>query len=163
MSRFSIEFLPIAADATPHASTRFGVIKIGDFEERFEVSTEFWTPARYESQWAEALSRLGPNSPKSCLITSITDPATANFLFWWPTYLVGQSLHFQNHVLFFSELKGTFDPNNPYPHIPDRSTTSETGEQISEWVIPFSDVVGAKKALLDVSSPLLIAENPVRL
>jgi hypothetical protein len=161
MSRFSIEFTPHAEDPM-EAAMRVGVIRIGDFEERFESSTEFWSPARYESQWSEALSRLHQKSPRSCLITSITDPANANFIFWWPMYLVDQNVHFQNHALFFSDIEGSFDPDDPYRHVPQRSVTNEQGERISEWIIPFNDVVVAKTALMDVSAHILAIDNPVR-
>lgn len=161
MSRFSIEFIPHAEDPTVGA-TRVGVIRIGDFEERFESSIEFWSAARYELQWSEAISRLHQKSPRSCLITSITDPANANFLFWWPMYLVDQNVHFQNHALFLSDVEGNFDPNDPYRHVPDRSVTNEHGERISEWIVPFNDIVAAKSALVDVSAHILAIDNPVR-
>lgn len=161
MSRFSIQFLPNAEEAAGSA-TRIGEIHIGEFKERFESSIEFWTAARYESQWAEALSRLGPEKAKSCLITSITDPATANFVFWWPMYLVGDNVHFQNHVLFTSEVRGTFDPNDPYFHVPERRVTNEDGERISEWVVPFGDVARAKSSLLGISVPVSTTDNAVR-
>lgn len=162
MNRFSIKFLSPAELADQELGVRTGAIRIGDFEERFESSVEFWAPERYESQWAEALGRLSVKTPKSCLITSIADPTSANFLFWWPMYLIGQEIHFQNHLLFFSEIKGAFDPTNPYVHIPERTILSEGGEPVSEWVLPFSEVVGARNALVGISSPTLIPDNPVR-
>lgn len=162
MVRFSIEFLPAAEQPDQQPGLRIGTIRAGNFEERFEAPTEFWTPERYESQWAEAVRRLGPQTPRSCLITSITNPASANFLFWWPMYLIGERVHVQNHVLFFSEIKGSFDPSNPYPHIPERTVTNEDGERISEWIIPFSDFAGAGSALVDISRPVLMTENPIR-
>lgn len=162
MSRFSIRFLSPAELTDQEPGVRTGVIRIGDFEEQFESSVEFWTPEQYESQWAEALCRLTPKTPKSCLITSITEPATANFLFWWPMYLIGQHVHFQNHLLFFSEIKGTFDPAHPGLHVPERAIVNDGGVPLSEWVLPFSEVVGARNSLVGISSPALIPDNPVR-
>jgi hypothetical protein len=148
MKRFWITFLSELEQPDKQLGTRQGVIRIGNFEERFEASLEYWKPNHYESQWANAITRLCSQTPKSCLITSITDPATANFLFWWPMYLVGQNVYFRNHILFLADITSSFDPTNPYPHIPDRSVTNEDGERISEWVIPFSDFVEERTALL---------------
>lgn len=162
MSHFYIRFLSAAEIVDRPPRVRLGVIQIGDFEERFESSIEFWTPAQYESHWAEALGRLSLKTPKSCLITSITDPATGNFLFWWPMYLIGQHVHFQNHVLFISEIREAFDPAKPYVHVPERALYNEDGEPISEWIIPFGEVVGACNAIAGISSPVLIPNDSVR-
>lgn len=162
MRAFSIAFLPPTEQGHQDPNTRIGLIQIGDFQERFEASLEFWTQEEYESQWAKAIDRLGAQARTSCLITSLTDPATANFLFWWPMYLLGQDIHIQHHALFLSDIKGTFDPSDPYAHIPERSPANEDGEPISEWVISLSDLAGAGRALFGVASPTLATDNPIR-
>ncbi|MGH7193160.1 MAG: nucleotidyltransferase domain-containing protein [Candidatus Saccharimonadales bacterium] len=144
VSGFSIAFLRQDQQPRQPATTRLGTVTIGDFEERFESSVEFWSEAQYELQWAKAIHRLISGAAESALITSITSAATANFLFWWILYRVDQHVHFQHHVLFLSELSGAFDPENPYQHIPQRATTSDDGAPISEWVLPFHELISAR-------------------
>lgn len=143
MNGFSIAFLPQDQQPGQDAAVRRAIITIGGFQERFESSVEFWSESQYELQWAKAVQRLLSGAAKSALITSITDPSSANFLVWWPIYKIGSSVHFQTHVLFLSELDRAFDPENPYQHIPQRATTSDDGEPISEWVLPFHELISA--------------------
>lgn len=117
-----------------------GFFKIGDFEESFQASLSYWNRNRYVSQWREALNRLLDGKKSSAIITTMHDPNTANFIFWWVMYLVGDDVYIQNHVLFLDELERPIDENNLYRFIPERETQTEEGEKISEWVIGISAV-----------------------
>jgi hypothetical protein len=68
------------------------------------------------------------------------DPNTANFIFWWVMYLIGDDVHIQNHVLFLDELERSFDENDLYSFIPERETQNEEGESVSEWVVGLSSI-----------------------
>ena len=136
---FSIQFLHEQASDTRIAA-KTGLITVGRFEEKFESSTEFWSALEYERHWLDALTRLYNGAERSCLITSITDPRTANFIFWWPVYRVGDGACFQNHVLFTSDIGGDFDPRVPYSCVPERCTTNEDGLPISEWCTPLFEI-----------------------
>ncbi len=113
----------------------YGYIQIGDFHENFEMNTSFWNPKEYVNHWGKAISRLLCNEEKSCLITSLSNPQHANFIFWWPMYRHEDKVFIQNGVLFLDELSEPFIPSNPYNNIPSRETISEDGEPISEWEI----------------------------
>lgn len=117
-----------------------GEICLGEFRETFEVSLGHWTPSRYEQQWMQGVSRILKGNDRSCLITSITDPRTANFIFWWPVYCVGTDCLFQNQVLFLDALSSRFDDSEPYSHISERISTTEEGVRISEWTVPMRDL-----------------------
>ena len=117
------------------SSAARGRIQIGTFEEAFEADLSHWTRARYEQQWREALLRIVSGEPTSCLITSLTDPATANFIFWWPMYSSGDEVVFQNQVLFLEQVNGPFNPANPYVHVAPRMTVAAEGAPLSEWRI----------------------------
>lgn len=66
-----------------------GRIVVGDFAETFCVDLTFWRPRRYERSWAHALRRLEEaDVTTSCLVSSITDPKTVNFIFCWTLYRV---------------------------------------------------------------------------
>jgi hypothetical protein len=132
---FSIVFLPNDHYTSSEPSWP-GSIKIGDFEERFESSLEFWTKPLYECQWSGGVKRIVDGAPSSCLITSITNPRTANFIEWWALYrLSAREVAVQNQLLFLDALQSPFDELNPYLSIGERKTVSENGQSISEWRI----------------------------
>ena len=58
-----------------------GEIRIDGFYEQFETSLEFWSQRQYEQHWLESVTRILDGESSSCLITSVTDPFHANFLF----------------------------------------------------------------------------------
>jgi len=118
-----------------------GAIRLGDFEEAFEVSLEFWSPEDYERQWRQALEMLIDGGDRAALISSMTDPRSANFLFWWPAYRDGDDVVFQSGVLFLEDLEETFDPARWDAHVPVRESVAESGEPISEWRVPLTDIV----------------------
>jgi hypothetical protein len=128
---FAIELL--AQDGPPGNSIR-GRIRIGSFTEEFEASLTFWTTDDYRAAWRAALSVLSAaETATSCLVSSITDPATSNFVFCWPLYREGDDVYVQSSLIFLDELAGTFDPTRPWLFVQPRSTIDEDGNRISEW------------------------------
>lgn len=117
-----------------------GEIRLGDFREEFEVVFEYWSPEDYERQWFEALNILLEEGKPSALITSLTDPDNANFLFWWPAYYEGDHIVFQNSVLLLDELASPFVLSRYAEFVPPRERMTEDGEPISEWKIPIEDI-----------------------
>lgn len=128
---FSIELL----EQSPHGpdSVRFGIITIGSFVERFTVATDYWGVTQYRRHWREAVTRIVQGFGTSALITSMYDPAVANFICWWPMYLMDHTVYFQNHILFLSELDRPFDPNDPFRSVPERARINSDDDKISEW------------------------------
>ncbi|XZE20901.1 hypothetical protein SH449x_000793 [Pirellulaceae bacterium SH449] len=122
------------------SSTCVGEIRIGGFFESFECSLEFWKASDYEAQWRRAINTIVCGAEKSCLITSMTNPASANFLFWWPIYRVDRVVFIQNQVLFLDECRKTFDLGKPEKWVPDRVSINEDGSKISEWSAPLTDL-----------------------
>jgi hypothetical protein len=107
-------------------------ICIGEFRELFEVDLSYWSKAEYELQWRLGLERILEDKPRSCLITSLSTPETADFILWWPLYALDGEVAIQNQLLFLRELAGTFDPQDPYDWLGPRETNSPRGA-ISEW------------------------------
>lgn len=138
---FSIRLLP---EPTPeHESDEkvsWGEITIGPFRERFLSPLSYWSAADYERHWRQAAARIVQSPAPSCLITSMRDPAMANFIFWWVMYRAGDTVLVQNQILFLDNLSPPFDPDDPFSSISERRTVSEDGEEISEWSIPIKDV-----------------------
>ena len=117
-----------------------GSLTIGDFNECFQAPLSYWDRGNYLSQWRESLSQLLNGESNSAFVTAMYDPNTANFIFWWVMYLIGENVHIQNHVLFLDELKQPFDEHDIYKFIPARETHTEEGEPISEWVVNLRDI-----------------------
>jgi hypothetical protein len=117
-----------------------GEIIIGEYLERFEVSTSFWSVEDYQEHWKQAIRRVINGEDKSCLITSMYNPESANFIFWWPIYRVESEVFIQNQVLFLNDETIPFNPRDPYASVKDRETLTEDGLPISEWVVPLLDL-----------------------
>lgn len=118
----------------------WGMIMIGSFQERFLVPLDYWTASDYEGHWKQAATRILQSSTSSCMVTSMYDPATANFIIWWPMYRVGDTVFIQNQILFLDSLSSPFNPNDPFSSIPERRTINEDGEEISEWSVLVKDL-----------------------
>lgn len=130
----------VYVDPSSGTDSREGEIVIDDFRERFVSLQSFWSASRYEAHWREAVERIVRDGERSCLITSIADPARSEMLFWWPMYREHDRVYVQNGMLFFGQLQGSFDPENPFPSVPDRTMINEDGERVSEWSLPVSDL-----------------------
>jgi hypothetical protein len=117
-----------------------GVIKIGDFEERFECSLGYWMPMKYQAQWLNAVDQLLQGRTRVALVSSITDPTTANFLFWWPIYSIDGSAHFQQQILFREDFPHAFDFESLLESVPVYESVYEEGQKLSEWVTSIEDI-----------------------
>ncbi|WBB80433.1 hypothetical protein O7606_03355 [Micromonospora sp. WMMD882] len=112
-----------------------GRITIDDFAETFEVPLGFWTVSDYQNSWCRAFAVLEEgSSAASCLMASMTDPETTNFLFCWPLYRDGETVHIQNSIIFLDEVRSEFDPGQPWLSISSRCAVDEDGNVVSEWV-----------------------------
>jgi hypothetical protein len=128
---FAIELLE--QDGPPGESAR-GRITVGDFAEEFEASLTYWSADDYHASWQAALSVLAATeSATSCLISSLTDPATSNFVFCWPLYRDGDDVYVQSSLIFLENLPGTFDAARPWLYVQPRATVDDDGNRISEW------------------------------
>lgn len=117
-----------------------GALLLRCAEERFFVPISYWSAPDYEKHWREALLRILGSAQISCLITSMCDPRSANFIAWWPMYRVGEMTFFQNQLLFLDRLGTRFDEKNPYQFVSKRQTENQDGVKISEWHVGVSDV-----------------------
>ena len=135
---FSIDLLDEAVSDVE--SARLGIITIGSYVERFVAAIGYWEVPHYRRHWQEAITRIIQGAPSSTLITSMYDPAVANFIYWWPMYHVGQTVQLQNHILFLNELETPFDPDDPFRFVPERTIINSDGEQISEWSASIADL-----------------------
>lgn len=118
-----------------------GEISLAAYSEQFECPFEFWNREDYENHWYQSIRRVVIDRLDSCLITSLTNPHTANFLFWWPIYMTGEnSVAIQNEVLFLDQCLEQFDPKSPFRSLRPRTVTSDDGIKISEWHLPLASL-----------------------
>ncbi|MGF1751124.1 hypothetical protein [Vibrio cionasavignyae] len=127
-----------------------GQLIIGDFSEGFHASTSYWDRKKYLSQWVKGLEVILKGGNKSAFITTMYDPTTANFIFWWVMYLVGNDVYIQNHVLFMDELGEPFNESDFVKFVPERETFTEYGEPISEWKVSIDDIRRALETIENI-------------
>lgn len=140
---FAIEAIDEAAsgDELPSDSQAVGKIQVGGFTETFVMDLSFWTVDEYRRSWQSALTEIErTEKATSCLVSSITDPATSNFISCWPLYRDGDAVYVQNSIIFLDELDEPFDPREPWRFVEPRSSVDEDGNRISEWVTSLSQV-----------------------
>lgn len=137
---FSIDIIDESAADQPGNEARWGLIRINSYVERFIAAIDYWDVKDYRRHWQQALTRIITDSPTSVLVTSMVNPAVANFIYWWPMYRVGDSVYFQNHILFLDELGISFDPEDPFRFVPERTVVNQDGERISEWSASIADL-----------------------
>src|SRR5215211_3873361 len=138
---FSIKWMPKSVvNPETHEKAGQGVITLGKFQERFTAPLDYWTAKAYREHWKQAIARIVQDSSVSCLVTSMYDPATANYIVWWPMYRVGEMVHLQNQLLFLENLPSPFVPSDPCLFVPERVTVNEEGEKVSEWSVPVQDM-----------------------
>jgi hypothetical protein len=135
---FSIKF--IADIENSRRGVARGIISIGKYQEEFESELGFWNCVDYMKHWDSSIRRLTEGAEKSVLVTSITEPLQSNFLFWWPMYRIGEFVYVQNHVLLLKELTKPFEISRLIDFVPERETTNESGESISEWSLKVSEL-----------------------
>jgi hypothetical protein len=138
MSCFDISF---TKRVVQHGESAYGQIRLGSFDEKFLSLLTFWSREDYVAHWHRSIKLIVEGQHKSCLITSIADPAVAKRLYWWPCYRLEDVVVFQNQILFFDPLPNRFDLADPYKSISDRETVSEDGSAISEWSVPIAMLV----------------------
>lgn len=120
--------------AIESVSAGVGRIIVDAFTETFPMDLTFWDPKHYEKSWASALRLVeGADVTTSCLVSSVTDPKTANFVSCWPLYRIHSDIFVQNHLIVFDDLDHAFDPENPWFSVRPREVIDEDGNNISEW------------------------------
>ncbi|MFK4067338.1 hypothetical protein [Streptomyces sp. NPDC029674] len=141
MGRFEVVAVQPPPGSAANGIGAVGRISVGEFSEHFPMDLSYWDVDDYRASWARALRVVdGRDEATSCLVSSISDPATANFVFCWPVYRSGPDVRIQNSVVFLDELTEPFRPDEPWRSVGPRSTVDEDGNQVSEWQTDISAV-----------------------
>jgi hypothetical protein len=121
----------------PHA---LGGIELGSDSDGFAADLRRWSVRDYEGQWREGVARLAAGHPSSALITSYAGPDGAVHSMW-PMWRVGNTVFLQQRLVPSGLISPSAGAENFYGLVGERHTVSEHGEPISEWLLPFADVL----------------------
>jgi len=141
---FNIAFVP---DMNNENGYELGRMMLGSSTEGFRSGLSYWSMTQYEEHWHDAVTRLVNGAECSALITDLPPPSSTGYAInWWPMWRVDDTVYIQEHLLIQSELKGVFDPYDPYTHISPRCTEvgndeADNGFRTSEWSVPLQDFV----------------------
>lgn len=117
-----------------------GELRLGEVHEYFQSVLGFWELDDYARSWTTGLRRILAGASISCLATSVTDPASANFVEVWPLYREEADVYVQNRFVFLDQLTHEFDPQAPWESLGPRSVVNEDGQRISEWRVGLDDI-----------------------
>ena len=140
---FSISFLDAPLEYLeddPAIPSAIGKIVIGNFEEEFASSLFEWSRTDYEGQWRNAVQAILHGESKAALIVEYISPLKSNKLVWWPMYRFGESIHIQNHILFFDQHPEVFSLDRAFSFLPDCRETNEDRVSISTWTTSLADL-----------------------
>jgi hypothetical protein len=135
---------PYDDPAEPAAS---GLLTLGATRQGFMASLYQWSVDDYQRQWKQAIIALLRSGDKAALVTTYGSPEVATHLEWWPMYLVGQTVYFQDHFLFYDQLPRSFSMEVAFSFLCERETVNEEGRQISEWEVPLAEVEAFARTL----------------
>ena len=138
---FNIELLknaPQFEDGGQHAS--WGVITLGDFEERFLAYTDCWSVSDYEAAWLEAVDLIIAGSPKSALVTDAHRRGTRGATIVWPMWRKDDTVFVQNRLLLPERIPNPLTLRNIISGLGERQTLNDEGEPLSEWHISVSEL-----------------------
>jgi hypothetical protein len=117
----------------------WGRIRLGDFQDEFQVPLYDWAPGDYVAQWLEAADRLLAGAPAVVFLTHMAHPA-AEYHMGWPAWTEGDRVLVQERLFLAEQLGGPFDLERPETHLGPRREISDEGLRISQWSVTLRDV-----------------------
>ena len=117
----------------------WGRIKLGHFQDEFQVPLFDWAPGDYAAQWIEAGERLVAGATAVVFLTHMMHP-TAAYHMGWPAWCEGDQVLVQERLFLAEQLGGPFDVEHPEVHLGPRQEISDEGLRISQLVVSLRDV-----------------------
>jgi hypothetical protein len=143
---FSIQFTGLQELQNDSSSEAYlsGIICLGDFQEEFSSSLSHWTRDDYENQWREGVERIlsGQFNMSAIFVDFMSPNKTGSTLTWWPMYLQGDSVCFQEHFLELDKLSQGLKRKDLYNYIQSRQKPDLDSPEPSpsEWIIKRKDL-----------------------
>jgi hypothetical protein len=118
-----------------------GTLVLGASTESFQASTDYWKPSDYQSQWQKALEQITGGRNKAALVTSLGDPAYANFITWWPMWRFGNTVRIREQMLFLEELQEKFDEHRLSDYVSEFYDDTADETKVSTWTVSLSEII----------------------
>lgn len=118
-----------------------GTIHLPGRVEYFFAPAVYWDREDYVAQWRDSFLKGLTTKTHSALVTSMYDPAVANFLTIWVLYYGVDKIFLQNKIIFMEEIIGKFDEENINRYVGSREIINEDGDRISEWNFSYEEVL----------------------
>jgi CdiI N-terminal domain len=117
----------------------WGRIRLGHFQDEFQVPLFDWAPGDYAAQWIEAGERLVAGASAVVFLTHMMHP-TAPYHMGWPAWREGDQVLVQERLFLAEQLGGPLDVEHPEVHLGPRQEISDEGLRISQWAVSLRDV-----------------------
>lgn len=117
-----------------------GGLELGADSDGFSADLSTWSISDYEAQWREGIARLAAGNESSALITSYAGPDAA-FHFMWPMWRVRDQVLFHERLVPGEAIAGSDVKTQFYRAVGELQSRSTDGDPISEWIVPFADVL----------------------
>jgi hypothetical protein len=118
----------------------FGGLELGADSDAFIADLSVWTMSVYEAQWREAIARLAAGEPSSALVTSYAGPGDVIHSMR-PMWRVGDTVFVQERLVLERRIEPPNVADQFYEIVGERAPHRDDGTAISEWAIPFPDVL----------------------
>jgi hypothetical protein len=119
-----------------------GFIQIGKFEERFELTLDYWNAETYLQKWNEALHKLVEHRQPVALLTRMLDAQSCDYLRAWTFFPEGDSVFIREQLFVHPARKVKFDSDEHIVNLKRRETTT----RVSEWKTTLSAIKAALKS-----------------
>lgn len=117
-----------------------GGLELGADSDSFSADLSTWSMPEYEAQWREGIARLAAGCESSGLVTSYAGP-DAPLHFMWPMWRVRDQIVFHEHLVPGDAITGPDVNDQFYQAVGQRRSRTDDGEPISEWTVPFSELL----------------------
>ena len=116
-----------------------GRLVLGKSTEEFLANLSLWNKSDYQSHWTRELKTLLKGNAKVALVVSYYGNSASNMEIW-KGYRDGELVHFQNQILWCSQLPSGFDALKLSQYVQDREVVTSEGNRISEWDLNIRDI-----------------------
>lgn len=117
-----------------------GEITLGDASEPFTADLHAWSMADYEAQWREGIARLAAGQGSSAFVTSYGGPDAVSHIIW-PIWRTGATVVIQEQLVVDETISNADVSEQFYSRTGERRTLTGDGTAVSEWMLPFGDLL----------------------
>ncbi len=117
-----------------------GGLELGTESDGFSASLHVWTMSDYEAQWREGIARLAAGAVSSALVTSYAGPGDTIHSIR-PMWRLGNVVYFQEHLVMDRDIGPPNVAGQFYAGVGERASHTDHGAPVSEWAVPFAEVL----------------------